>query len=229
VATGTYQPGRSDVDVLAVCRNPLGRAERRTLGEALSTLTRSSSAELEFSLITEEAARSASSAPPFEVHVSTHDERIVDGADRPGDPDLVVHFAMVRVRGYALTGPDPKALFREPERKWVLHSLLDDLRWARDEGAAAWEGHPMPELASMAYRVLNAARTGRYVETGEVGSKIEGAAWARERDQDERDVALIDAALAYQLGGTPDVPDDAAVEAFVGRVEAMLESSLADA
>jgi hypothetical protein len=87
----------------------------------------------------------------------------------------------------------------------------------------------MPELASMAYRVLNAARTGRYVETGEVGSKIEGAVWARERGKDQGDVALIDAALAYQLGGTPDAPDDAAVEAFVGRVEAMLESSLADA
>jgi streptomycin 3"-adenylyltransferase len=227
VAMGSYEPGRSDVDVLGVCRESLGRSERMALADALSAVTRTSPEGLEFSLLTEEAARSASSAPPFEVHVSTHDDAIVDGGDRPGDPDLIVHFAVVRARGYALAGPDPKALFREPDRKQVLGAFLDDLRWARAEGAAIWEGHPMPELAAMAYRVLNAARTWRYVETGELGSKVEGAAWAREHDEDERDIALVDAALAYQHGGSPEPPDDAVVESFVGGIEARLQRALA--
>ena len=226
VAMGSYEPGRSDVDVLGVCRESLSRSERMALADALSAVTRTSSAELEFSLVTEQAARSGSSAPPFEVHVSTHDGAIVDGADRPGDPDLVVHFAFGRARGYVLAGPDPKALFREPDRKQVLRALLDDLRWAREEGAAIWDGHPMPELASMAYRVLNAARTWRYVETGELGSKVEGAAWAREQGEDAQEMALIDAALVYQHGGEPDAPDDADVERFVGRVESALAAAI---
>jgi hypothetical protein len=60
----------------------------------------------------------------------------------------------------------------------------------------------MPELASMAYQVLNAARCWRYVESGELGSKVEGAAWLERRDPDPTQ-GLLDAALAYQRAAFP--------------------------
>ena len=85
----------------------------------------------------------------------------------------------------------------------------------------------MPELASMAYRVLNAARSWRYLETGELGSKVEGAAWLERRDPDP-DTALLDAALAYQRGGMTDRPDERTVNAFVERVEACSEARSPD-
>ena len=69
----------------------------------------------------------------------------------------------------------------------------------------------MPELASMAYQVLNAARCWRYLESGELGSKVEGAAWLERRDPDPDTGALLDAALAYQRGGIPNHPDERTV------------------
>jgi hypothetical protein len=81
----------------------------------------------------------------------------------------------------------------------------------------------------MAYRVLNAARSWRYLETGDLGSKVEGAGWVERRDPDPNIRALLDAALAFQRGATPDRPDERAVNAFVDSVEAMLRSAILDA
>jgi hypothetical protein len=138
---------------------------------------------------------------------------------------LVIHFAMVRARGRALVGPQPGELFPEPVRDSLIQAFLGDIRWAK-EGAAAWESHDMPELASMAYQVLNAARCWRYLESGELGSKVEGAALLERRDPDLDTRALLDAALAYQRGGIPNHPDERTVSEFVERVEAMLRAAV---
>jgi predicted nucleotidyltransferase len=228
LAMGSFDPGRSDIDILVVCAEPLHRERRMVLGEALAVIpTPPSGGDLEFSLVTEAAVRARSAAPSFEVHVNTHEEPfVVDGSDRPGDQDLVIHFAMVRARGRALIGPEPTELFLEPVRDSLIQAFLGDIHWAKEEGAAAWEGHDMPELASMAYQVLNAARCWRYLESGELGSKVEGAGWLERRDPDPDTRALLDAALAYQRGGIPNQPDERTVSRFVERVEAMLRSAV---
>jgi predicted nucleotidyltransferase len=109
LAMGSFDPGRSDIDILAVCDEPLHHERRTVLGEALAAIpTPPSGGDLEFSLVTEAAVRARLAAPSFEVHVNTHEEPfVVDGSDRPGDQDLVIHFAMVRARGRALIGPEP--------------------------------------------------------------------------------------------------------------------------
>lgn len=228
LAMGAFDPGRSDVDILAVCADPLPPKRRVGLGEALGAIPRpASGGDLEFSLVTTAVARTPSAAPSFEVHVSTHDEPpVVDGADRSGDEDLVIHFAMARARGQVLFGPEPGELFAAPERGSLIHAFLSDIDWARESGAAGWEGHHMPELASMAYRVLNAARSWRYLETGDLGSKIEGAMWLERTDPDPDVHRLLDAALAFQRGDVTDRPDDRAVNAFVDGVEGMLRRAI---
>src|SRR4029453_13194250 len=128
-----------------------------------------------------------------EVDVNTHEEPfVVDGPDRAGDQDLGIHFAIVRARGRALIGLEPGELFPEPDRALLIRAFLSDLRTAKDEGAAWWGGHARPELASMAYLVLNAARSWRYLETGELGSKVEGAAWLERRGLDPGMRVLLD-------------------------------------
>jgi len=157
--------------------------------------------------------------------VSTHDDpAVVDGADRPGNEDLIAQFAMARARGRALVGPAPDGVFAEPDRLLLIGAFYADLRWARESGAAGWEGHDMPEMASIAYRVLNAARSWRYLETGALGSKVEGASWVRRRNGGAAVDSLLDAALDYQRGGAPEPPPGAAVDAFVDPIEAILRS-----
>jgi hypothetical protein len=157
LAMGAFDPGRSDIDILAVCAEPLHRERRMVLGEALAVIpTPPSGGDLEFS----------------------------------------------------------------------IQAFLGDIHWAKKEGAAAWEGHDMPELASMAYQVLNAARCWRYLESGELGSKVEGAAWLERRDPDPDARALLDAVSAYQRGGIPNHPDERTVSRLVERAEAMLRRAV---
>jgi predicted nucleotidyltransferase len=75
LAMGAFHPGRSDIDILAVCAEPLHHARRTVLGEAPVVIpTSPSGGDLEFSLVTEAAVRARSAAPFFEVHVNTHEE-----------------------------------------------------------------------------------------------------------------------------------------------------------
>ena len=228
LAMGAFTPGQSDVDILAVCAAPLAPRRRASLGTALAAIPRPpSGGDLELSLVTEAAAQRPSAAPRFEVHVSTHEEpSVVDGADRPGDEDLVIHFAMVRERGRALFGPEPGGLFSTPDRGALIRAFLGDMAWAREHGAAGWEGHYLPEFASMAYRVLNAARSWRYLETGVLGSKVEGGRWLERRIPDPDIHVLLDAAITFQRGNVPDLPDEQTVNGFVDRVESMLRREI---
>ena len=84
----------------------------------------------------------------------------------------------------------------------------------------------MPELASRAYRVLNAARSRRYLETGDLGSKVEGTIWLQSKDPDPELRRLLDTALAFQRGDVADGLDDRAVNAFVDRVEGLLRGAI---
>ena len=152
---------------------------------------------------------------------------VVDGHDRPGHNDLATDFAMTRARGRSLYGPEPADTFPESDRALLIRAFREDQRVARSEGAAWWEGHDLPESASMAYLVLNGARTLRYLETGELGSKAEGAAWLEQHDPDPDVHALLAAALTYQRGAVPDQRDGRALDAFLDRVEAALDAARA--
>src|SRR5262245_41075650 len=87
LAMDAYTPGRSDIDVLAVCAAPLSPERSQSVGAALAAIRNPASGGLEVSLITEAAARMASGAPPFEVHVSHEEPFVTDGHGHPGDED----------------------------------------------------------------------------------------------------------------------------------------------
>jgi hypothetical protein len=68
--------------------------------------------------------------PGFELHVDTGHDKIVDGSDNPGDPDLIAHFAMTRARDIALGGPPPTEILAPVERSRLVRAPDRELAWA---------------------------------------------------------------------------------------------------
>jgi predicted nucleotidyltransferase len=200
-AMDAFVPTRSDVDVLVVTDGPVGADAKSVLAERLSESSLPCpGVGLELSIVTSLAARTPSDAPAFELHLSTAEDRVVDGEELPGDPDLVAHFAMTRERGVVLFGPPADQVLSPIDRSRLLRVLADDLTWALEQGLGG-------------YAVLNAARALLFVREGTLCSKPEGGAWALANGVGDR--ASIEAALRRQAG-SDEVVDLAAVTPFVG-------------
>jgi streptomycin 3"-adenylyltransferase len=160
----------SDIDMLAVSTRELTDVERRQVGEVLlDPGMPCPGSGLEFSLVTDDSLNIPSKSPAFEVHVCTVPERrkFVDGRGHPGDPDLVLHYAMCHDRGYATVGPAPREVFPVVPRSWVLEAMLDQVAWDYIN-------------SDNATTILNACRAVQYAETGQLTSKFEGGHWAIE-------------------------------------------------
>lgn len=104
---GGFDARRSDVDILVVCRRSMTRSEQAAAAEILSEERLPCPAHgLELSVVVQDVARRPTAAPDFELHVTTapEDTKVVDGHQRGGDPDLVLHFAVAQTAG-RLVGP----------------------------------------------------------------------------------------------------------------------------
>jgi len=190
-ALGDFTPERSDVDVLAVSSRALYAEEKRRIAEDLKESALPCPAVgLELHVVLSGALREPSVAPRFELRVTTDKskgtERVIDGQGQAGDPDLLMHFAVIRERGRVLTGPRPSGIFPRIPRAWLVSAFIGELQWA--------EQH-----ASPTYQVLNACRAWRYLEDGVLCSKLEGAVWAKDRVTDP---SVIEAAIRHRRGLT---------------------------
>ena len=214
-ALGGWSAERSDVDLLGVVARPLERRAKREISARLNhpSLTCPAPAGLELSLVTAAVAADPPRRPPFELHLTTGPSpQLHLGGPAATDPDLLLHFAVCRRAGVAVAGPGPVEVFAEPPRMWLLERAAAELRWAVRHG-------------TFAYRVLTACRAWRYLEDDVLGSKVESGRWARFRLGDDDTppgaAALVDAAVAAQLGHAP-VPaaaaDLAAADRFVAAV-----------
>jgi Domain of unknown function (DUF4111) len=214
-ALGDWSAERSDVDLLGVVARPLDRRAKRVISARLHhpSLTCPAPAGLELSLVTAAVAADPPRRPPFELHVSTGPSPQTHlGGPAAADPDLLLHFAVCRRAGVAVAGPGPVEVFADPPRAWLLERAMAELRWAVRHG-------------SFAYRVLTACRAWRYLEDDVLGSKVESGRWARLRLAEDPAppgaVALVDAAVAAQLGQAPmpaAAADLAAADRFVAAV-----------
>jgi Domain of unknown function (DUF4111) len=168
---------------------------------------------LELSVVTRTTTLAPLPAPPFELHLATSNQttRVVDGRRHPGDPDLVLHFAVCHHHGHPLTGPPPRQVFAPIPRRWVLQGLARELAWAQHHATAE-------------YQVLNACRAWRFAEETLLCSKLDGGQWARTRVDDP---AVIELAIARQHGQPVQPPDVSAVTAFVQDILHQLHDELA--
>ena len=202
-ALGGFVPGRSDVDVLVIHDGrPPRAADLDHAAEALHAAADPAPGRgIELSIVTARDAASPAPPWPFLLHVVTGegDAKTVVGTGHPGDPDLLMHYAVCRAAGMAVRGPVPEELIGAISRRDILRYLHGELEWALQHA---------PE----AYGVLNACRAVAYVEGDEIISKVAGAQHALDRGAPP---GLIERALAMQRGAAPHRPPTAEARDFV--------------
>lgn len=210
IALGGYVPGESDVDIAAVAARSIGSDLARSIADDLLDLTAACPARgLEFALYRREVTVAPPAGADFEVNVnggpwmprSVH----LDAGAQPRFWYMIDR-AIAHRFGVTITGPPPSELFADAPRSTLLDAMVESMRWhRRHEGATL-------------YSVLNASRAWRFAVDGVLGSKLEGAAWARER---WRRPDLIDAAVDLRHG-RPAYLDAGEVDAFLDHVEQAL-------
>jgi len=219
---GDFNQERSDFDIVAVATRSLSTDEKERIAAQLSQTSLTCPAVgLEFHVITRASLRDPSEAPVFELHVSTKkvgDEvRVVDGTDFGGDPDLVMHFAVLRERGHALSDLTHRSSFPPCRESCFCVPSRMSCGWAERN-------------ASPSYQVLNACRVLRFLEEGALCSKTETGEWARTRVSDP---SVIDAALQHRSGQTRAHPNARQAQTFLlaalRRLEAEQPTRLRDA
>jgi Aminoglycoside adenylyltransferase, C-terminal domain len=207
---GGWREDRSDVDLLAVCAAPVDPGRLEDLVQALSMRSVPCPVErgLEFGLVTAESAASPCAEPRFELDLTTSEagENPTLGHDRPGHADYLMHFAVCREHGRALTGPPAGEVFADVPATLLDAAFTDELAWAA-------------EHAPPAYQVLNACRAWRHAAERVLCSKIAGGEWALGRGVGDD---AIRAALDDQRGRPSAGIDPASVAALRAHVTAEL-------
>lgn len=213
-ALGGWQPGRSDVDLLLVAARDLAAARLGAVTKALFGATADCPGHaLECSVVTAGQARRTEPPWPFLLHVAASPgrARVVVGEGGPGDPDLLMHYAVCRAAGWTLHGPPPAQVFGRVPRPQILAYLAEELTWGL--------GHA-PER----YSVLNGSRALLYAHDGVICSKLDGGTLALDRGLGPP--AVLRRALRQQRGELPEQERPAAdAVAFVESVIAALRAA----
>lgn len=213
VALGGYVVGESDIDIVAVSEDRVLDELKPPVADALWDAARDCPTRgLEFTLYRREVLASPAERADFEVNVN-------GGPRMPSTVHLqsseepwfwyVLDRAIAHRCGVVISGPPAGHLFADAPRRTLLDAMVASMRWHREH-----------EKATL-YSVLNASRAWRFAAEGVLGSKLEGAAWARELWGRP---ALIDAAVELRHGQHAEL-DAHEVDEFLVHVEATLANS----
>lgn len=215
VALGTFRPGLSDLDVIALTSRRTDATEKRLLVEILAEADENP-AELEFHLLAESDLDPWRHPAPFDFHYSdTWREPLRSDLDQTlarqgeADPDLAAHVTVTRARGIAVQGPPPSDVF--PEVPWddYVDALLRDLMWVSER-----------DKTSPVYRVLSPARIWAALATREIQSKESGGAWALDRLPADLRPVLARALARYRGETEAFSVDPETLKQFLAYVEA---------
>jgi streptomycin 3"-adenylyltransferase len=212
-ALGGWIAERSDVDMLFVAADDIAAPAVATVGELLvASAPTCPGRGLECSLVTASHAADPSPPWPFVLHVGSDpgnrgSPRLVLGAERPGDPDLLMHYAVCREAGIALAGVAPHQVIGPVQRRAILGYLADELGWGLANA---------PE----SYAVLNACRALVYLADGQIVSKVAGAEAALARGLGPPD--LLQRALDQHRALAPERAPGGAATDFVRKVIGLL-------
>ena len=210
VALGGYVPGESDVDMVAVSNAALSDPQRRSVASAVVEASAACPTRgLELTLYRRDIAGSRPAGADFEVNANggprmptaVHMHSTVE----PGFW-YVLDRAIAHRSGVVISGPPAREIFADAPRGKLLNAMSESMAW-----------HRAHEKATL-YSVLNACRAWRFAAADELGSKLEGAAWARARWPD---AGLIDSAVALRRGQDATL-DEPAVDALLSAVAAQL-------
>jgi len=209
IALGGYVRGQSDIDIVAVCGHQVDEETKTALAERLLETTANCPARgLEFTLYRADVASSPAKEADFEVNVNggprmTRDVHLSSQAE----PRFwyVLDRAIAHRQAITIFGPPAAEVFSDITRQLLLEVIGESMRWHREH-----------EKATLS--VLNASRAWRFAVDDVLGSKLEGAAWARRRWWVP---SLIDAAVDLRHG-RPARLDADEVDRFLKHVEGTL-------
>lgn len=216
IALGGYVADESDVDVVGVSEHQVPDGAKPRVANAVLECTSGCPARgLEFTLYRREAAGARPEHADFEVNAnggprmprSLH-------LDQRAEPAFwyVLDRAIAHRAGIAIVGPPGWQVFADVPRDVLLAAMKDSMRWHREnEGATL-------------YSVLNASRAWRFAAEDALGSKLEGAAWARSLWTNPE---LIDSAVALRHG-RPAYLRAPQVDEFLEHVEGILADALGE-
>ena len=189
IALGGYVTGESDIDIVAVCDHKVNEATRQVLVEKLLEVTTTCPARgLEFTLYRTGIASSPRPDTGFEVNVNGGPRMPRSIHLSPHDQPrfwYVLDRAIAHRCGVAICGRPGREVFADFPRQVLLGVMGESMRWHRQ--------HEKTTL----YSVLNASRAWRFAVEDVLGSKLEGARWARSRWLTP---SLIDAAVDLRHG-----------------------------
>jgi hypothetical protein len=214
IALGGYVADESDVDVIGVSEHQVSAGAKLLIADAVLECTTACPARgLEFTLYRKEVAGAPPRGADFEVNANGG-PRMAQSVHL--DPDVepgfwyVLDRAIAHRAGIAIVGPPGPQVFADVTRDALLAAMKDSMRWHRDhEGATL-------------YSVLNASRAWRFAAEDALGSKLEGAAWARSRWPKPE---LIESAVALRHGKPADLRASQ-VDEFLEYVEGVLSNVL---
>jgi hypothetical protein len=213
IALGGFVAGESDIDVVAVSERAVPEEQKASVADHMFDATPSCPARgLEFTLYRREVAESPPLTADFELNVNGGPRmaRAIH-LDPRSEPWFwyVLDRAIAHRRGVIICGPPPAEVFVDISRRVLLDAMIESMRW-----------HRQNEKATL-YSVLNASRAWRFAVEDVLGSKLEGATWARKRWASPW---VIDAAVDLRHG-QPAALDAAEVDALLSHVERTLVRS----
>lgn len=210
IALGGYVAGESDIDIIAVCERCVVNEEKPRIASAILDAAMSCPTRgLEFTLYRREVVAREPQSADFEVNANggpRMDHAVHLAPEREPPFWYIFDRAIAHRCGVRLTGPLPGELFVDVPRRKLLQQMSESMRWHREH-----------EKATL-YSVLNACRAWRFAEEDILGSKIEGAAWARTRWPHP---TAIDAAVELRHG-RPAALDAEEVDDLLAYVETLL-------
>lgn len=213
IALGGYVNGESDLDILAVCRRAVDDPSKHAVAEQLLLAAADCPARgLEFTLYRLDAVSSPPNQADFEINVNGGPRmpQSVQSADEQPAFWYILDRAIAHRHGVAIVGPPAHAVVADVPRTVLLQAMLESMRWHREH-----------EKATL-YSVFNACRAWRFAEADVLGSKLDGAEWARRRWQMP---ALIDTAVALRHGRHAHL-DASEVDRFLVHVERHLARAI---
>ena len=214
IALGGYVPAESDIDIVAVSEHAIADQQKPSLAESVFDTTRSCPARgLEFTLYRGAVAQASPVAADFEVNVNGGPRMARDiHLESRTEPGFwyVIDRAVAHRCGVTIYGPPPAEVFADVSRPALLDAMIESMRWHREH-----------EKATL-YSVLNASRAWRFAVEDVLGSKLDGAAWARERWSN---APVIDAAVDLRRG-RPARLVTADVDALLDHVESVIAGAI---
>ncbi len=206
LATEDFEATRSDIDLLIICRDPLGLKPKQQLTRELSHEVLPCPAHgLDLVVYRQGVVDPITRTPEYEFSISSGvdwEDEASFGGPYPGG---LIDLALARQFGTVLLGPSPAECVDPIPEQWVLEELLASLRWH------AGKVHDSFHDPTGSHAVLNACRALAYLSGCGFLSKSAGAAWLSDRCSDP----ILTAALRGRQRPRAEQLDRAAVLSFL--------------